>query len=272
MRRTIFVLGATAACCSAQWLNYPDPLTPRTPDGKPNLTAPAPRTSEGKPDLSGVWASEPAPASPNSAFAGETFADLLFISKYALNIFADLKPGEAPMKPGTATLVQERTATQHRDSPTSHCLPGGVPFSTLIAPFKIIQTPIEIVMLLEDNNPPRQIYLDGRPLPKDPEPSWMGYSSGKWDGDTLVVDTIGFQDRSWIDSVGHPRSEGMRVTERFHRRDFGHMDLEVTFNDPKYYTRPFTVKAPIRLLPDSDVLESICAEGEKDRVHLDSRQ
>ena len=176
------------------------------------------------------------------------------------------------MKPGTATLVQERTATQHRDSPTSHCLPGGVPFSTLIAPFKIIQTPIEIVMLLEDNNPPRQIYLDGRPLPKDPEPSWMGYSSGKWDGDTLVVDTIGFQDRSWIDSVGHPRSEGMRVTERFHRRDFGHMDLEVTFNDPKYYTRPFTVKAPIRLLPDSDVLESICAEGEKDRVHLDSRQ
>jgi hypothetical protein len=166
-------------------------------------------------------------------------------------------------------LVREHARTQGKDSPTSHCLPGGVPFSSLIAPFKMIQTPFEIVMLLEDNNPPRQIYVDGRLLPKDPEPSWMGYWSGNWDGETLVVDTIGFQERSWIDSVGHPRSESIHIIERFHRRDFGHMDLEVTFNDPVYYTRAFTVKAGLRLLPDMDVLESICAEGEKDRVHLD---
>jgi hypothetical protein len=254
---------------SGQWLNYPDSRIPRTLDGKPNLTAPAPRAAGGKPDLSGVWAAEGASSSVNSSFGGETFADLLFISKYALNIFADFKPAEVPMKPAAAAQVRERTQRQQRDSPTSHCLPGGVPFSSFIAPFKVIQTPIEIVMLLEDNNPPRQIYLDGRPLPKDPEPSWMGYSSGKWDGDTLVVDTIGFQERSWIDSVGHPRSESMHITERFHRRDFGHMDVEVTFEDPVYYTRVFTVKAGLRLLPDTDVLESICAEGEKDRVHLD---
>jgi hypothetical protein len=270
--RIAFAIVLTGLILSAngQWLNYPDPRTPRTPGGKPNLTAPAPRAADGKLDLSGVWAAEGAPASVNSSFGGETFnADLQFISKYALNVFADLKPEEVPMRPAAAALVREHARTQGKDSPTSHCLPGGVPFSSLIAPFKAIQTQVEIVMLLEDNNPPRQIYIDGRPLPKDPEPSWMGYSSGKWDGETLVVETIGFQERSWIDAAGHPRSESMHIIERFHRRDFGHMDLEVTFDDPIYYTRAFTVKAGLRLLPDTDTLESVCAEGEKDRVHLD---
>ena len=263
------VLASLILSADGQWLNYPDPGTPRTPGGKPNLAARAPRAADGKPDLSGVWAAEGARASVNSSFAGETFADLQFISKYALNIFVDLKPEEVPTKPAAAALVRERGLRQGKDSPTSHCLPGGVPFSSLIAPFKMIQTPVEIVMLLEDNNPPRQIYLDLRPLPKDPEPSWMGYSTGHWDGDTLVVDTIGFQERSWIDSAGHPRSESMRITERFHRRDFGHMDLQVTFDDPVYYTRVFSITAALRLLPDTDVLEAICAENEKDRVHLD---
>src|SRR5262249_7424985 len=148
-----------------QWLNYRDASIPRTADGKPNLTAPAPRTPGGKPDLTGVWSPEGAASSVNSSFGGETFAALLFISKYSLNIFADLKPEEIPIKPAGAAQVRERSKRQQVDSPTSHCLPGGVPFSNLIAPFKMIQTPVEIVMLLEDNNPPRQIYLDGRPLP-----------------------------------------------------------------------------------------------------------
>lgn len=133
--------------------------------------------------------------------------------------------------------------------------------------FKIIRAPQEILILTELNSPPRQIYTDGRPLPKDPEPSWMGYSIGKWDGDTLVVDTIGLNDRGWLDGFGHPRSEQMHITERYRRRDFGHMDVEFNFDDPKYYTRPFTVKAPSRLIPDSDLIEYVC-ENEKDRTHL----
>jgi hypothetical protein len=144
-----------------------------------------------------------------------------------------------------------------------------VPFSTLIAPFKIVQTPELIVMLLEDNNPPRQIHTDGRTRPADPWPSWMGYSTGTWQGDTLVAETTGFNERSWLDAFGHPRSESMRIVERFRRRDVGHLDVEITIDDPKMYTRAFSVKVPYRLLPDTDVLESVCAENEKDRAHLD---
>jgi hypothetical protein len=128
-----------------------------------------------------------------------------------------------------------------------------------------------VALLLEDNNPPRQIHLDGRALPADPWPSWMGYSVGRWDGDTLAAETTGFNDRPWLDALGHPRSEAMRIVERFHRRDFGHMDLELTIDDAKMYTRSFTVKIGYRLLPDTDVLESICAENEKDRSHLDHK-
>src|SRR5262249_46924218 len=127
------------------------------------------------------------------------------------------------------------------------------------------------VMLLEDNNPPRQLHTDGRKHPADLWPSWMGYSTGNWQGDTLVVETIGFNDRSWLDALGHPRSESMRITERFRRRDFGHMDVEITIDDPKMYSMAFSVRVPYRLLPDTDVLESVCAENEKDRLHLDGR-
>ena len=123
-------------------------------------------------------------------------------------------------------------------------------------------------MLSESADPPRQIHTDGRPLPTDPDPTWMGYSVGHWEGDTLVVETNGLNDRAWLDAFGHPRSESMRITERYRRRDFGHMDLEITFNDPKYYTRPFTMKTGLRFMPDSDLLEYVCAENEKDRIHL----
>jgi hypothetical protein len=274
LKALIVVLFAGAACADAQWLNEPDKGIPRTRDGKPNLSAPAPRASNGKPDLSGVWeaqASEPGEVrrvlrDPNLV---DPAIDLQTASKYFMNILADFKPEQEPIRPEGAAVLRRRMQTLGTESPTSHCLPGGVPFSTLITPFKMIQTPVEIVVLPEDNNPPRQIYTDGRKLPTDPAPSWMGYSVGKWQGDTLVVDTIGVTDRSWLDALGHPRSESMHIVERFRRTDFGHMEIEMTFDDSKMYTRPFTVKVPLRLMPDTDILESVCAENEKDRPHLD---
>jgi hypothetical protein len=271
---TVVLVAVMTAPLVAQWLNHPDSKIPRAKDGTPRLSAPAPRATNGRPDLSGVWAAEPSAG----AFARQASidpsadpigADLQFISKYALNILSDVKPEDAPMRPEAAALFRQRGASQGRDIPTSHCLPGGVPFSTLIAPFKIVQTPELIVMLLEDNNPPRQIHTDGRTRPADPWPSWMGYSTGTWQGDTLVAETTGFNERSWLDAFGHPRSESMRIVERFRRRDVGHLDVEITIDDPKMYTRAFSVKVPYRLLPDTDVLESVCAENEKDRAHLD---
>ncbi|MBZ5631616.1 MAG: hypothetical protein LAO55_00690 [Acidobacteriia bacterium] len=135
-------------------------------------------------------------------------------------------------------------------------------------PTKIVQTPGLIVMLLEGDGTSRQVYTDGRKFPGDPQPLWMGYSVGRWEGDTLVVETRGINDKTWLDALGHPHSEDMRVTERFHRRDFGHMDVQITIDDPKTYTKPFSVKVTHRLLPDTDILEWYCAENEKDRKHL----
>src|SRR5712691_8241230 len=187
-RIAAIVLAAMGTPVAAQWLQYREPTTPRTKDGRPNLSAPAPRAPNGKPDLSGVWAAEPSEELRRSRGPDDPLgAELQFISKYALNILGDFKPEEQPLRPETAALVRQRTETSGRDIPTAHCLPGGVPFSSLIAPFKIIQTPKLIAMLLEDNNPPRQIHTDGRTHPKDPWPSWMGYSVGAWDGDTLTV-------------------------------------------------------------------------------------
>jgi hypothetical protein len=140
--------------------------------------------------------------------------------------------------------------------------------STFVYAFKLVQAPQEIVMLTGTGDPPRQIYIDGRKSPKDPDPSWMGYSTARWEGDVLVVETTGFNEKAYLDGSGHPRSESMLITERFHRRDLGHMDLEMTFEDPKYYTRPFSLKTTLNLLPDTDVLEFVCAENERDRAHI----
>lgn len=273
MKYTTLALGMViaAATANAQWLSYPDSRTPRTKDGKPNLTAPAPRTN-GKPDLSGVWELDETPMSelkralPPDFF--ELQVDVPGASKYVLNLLWDFKPEDDPSRPETKALLQQRGQNGGKDLPTSRCLPGSVPFSLMILPFKIVQTPQQMVMLFEHYDPARQIYTDGRPLPQDPNPSWMGYASGRWQGDTLVIESAGFNDKTWLDAFGHPRSESARMTERYHRRDFGHMDVEVTVNDPKYYTRAFTVKLPFHLIPNSDVLEAVCAENEKDRVHL----
>ena len=270
MRQFLAVAAALAGCAclgDAQWLNQRDPTIPRTKDGKPNLSSPAPKLN-GKPDLSGVWQAERTPSSEYARVLGPNFekvqVDSQDITKYMINIFWDVKPQDQPLRPETAAILKEHGLV----SPGLDCLPLGVPVSTFVFSFKLVQAPQEIVMLTGTGDPPRQIYLDGRKLPKAPDPTWMGYSVGKWEGDTMVVETAGFNDRSYLDALGHPRSESMQLTERFRRRDFGHIDLEMTLTDPKYYTRPFTIKTVLNLLPDTDVLENVCNENEKDRVHI----
>jgi len=267
----LLVLFAFLSGANAQWLNYPTPGTPRTRDGKPNLAAPAPHSSDGKPDLSGVWRTELVP--PGESLVGEESYyvvpgdDPRTFHKYFWNILADFKPAEAPIRPEAAELFRKNAASI---SPVASCLPLGIPGADLLAyaPFKIIQTHGVTVVFYEVDNTHRQIYTDGRKLPADPNPSWLGYSVGHWEGDTFVVDSAGFNDKGRLDGFGHPRSEALRLQERFHRRDFGHMDLQVTIDDPKMYLQPIKVKVTELLVPDSDVLESFCNENEKDRAHL----
>ncbi|HXP88135.1 MAG TPA: hypothetical protein VN841_25620 [Bryobacteraceae bacterium] len=270
----LFALLSTGA--RAQWLHYPTPGIPRTRDGKPNLSAPAPRASNGKPDLSGIWQVEPTPFDEMTRLFGpglETLSvpgdDLRTFSKYAISILADFKPEEAPIRFGAAKIAQGRFENFGIENPTTQCLPGGVPFGGLLPfPNKFIQTPGVIVILQEADGAERQIFTDGRKHTAEPQPSWMGYSVGKWEGDALIVDTVGFNDKGWLDAFGHPRSEALRVQERYRRRDFGHLDVQVTLDDPKMYTRPFSIKYTLDLVPNTDIGEYVCAENEKDRPHL----
>ena len=232
----------SAAGASAQWVNEPTPGTPRTPDGKPDLTAPVPRTVDGKPDLSGIW---------NIGGLG-----------YATNITS------VEMLPSAQKVYQARMATYGQDDPAVGCLPEG-PRAALhgLEPFRIVQTP-HVTFFLYESSPVRQIFADGRKLPVDPVPSWMGYSVARWDGDTFVVETIGYNDKTWLDFTGHPHSEALRVNERFRRTDFGHMQLSITYEDPKAYLKPWTIDVNVILLPDTDLLENVCLENEKDRARL----
>ncbi len=266
------VLAAACMGAHAQWLNYPTPGTPRTRDGKPNLTAPARRAADGKPDLSGVWQVEATPAEEMKRLFGDLSADSALgdnssaFSKYLINILLDFKPEDTPLRPEFAELLRQRRG---KETPLLHCLPIGIPTDELLpGPFKIIQTPGLSLMRNEYENTLRQIYTDGRKPPADPEPLWLGYSVGRWEGDALVVDTVGFNDKSWLDGVGHPHSEALHVVERFRRRDFGHLDVQVTIDDPKVYTKPFSIQFTELLLPDSDVTEYFCSENEKDGTHL----
>jgi len=256
---------AALVCIEAQSLKYRDPSIPRTRDGQPNLSAPAPRLN-GKLDLSGVWQAERTPVSEFVRVLGpglpEIQPDLNDITKHVLNVLWDLPPTEWPLRPEAAALTAQRQKSG-QDFPTAYCQPGSVPAAMLILEFKMVQAARQIVVLPGNGDPPRQIYIDGRSLPKDPEPSWMGSSVGRWQGETLVVETTGFKESAWLDGFGHPLSEAMRITERYRRRDFGHMDLELTFDDPKYYTRPFGFKTTLTLLPDTDVLEYVCTENQK---------
>ncbi len=279
MRFPTFSLGiflmVTMVSANAQWLNYPAPRTPLTRDGKPNLSAKAPRAPNGKPDLSGVWQIEPPPPGEierlnpaiTTGVGGADGDDPSTFSKYFINLLVDFKPGEEPLRPEAAALMSKRRETM--DSPSSHCLPHGVPAAELIGfPFKIFQTPDTIAIFYEEKGLFRQIHTDGRKLPANPFPSWMGYSTARWEGDTLVVDTAGFNDKGWMDAGGLPRSEALRVQERFHRRDFGHMDVQATVDDPNVLTTPVTIKFTELLIPNSDILETFCVEGERDRAHM----
>jgi hypothetical protein len=270
----LIALIAAPAFVQAQWLNQRTPGIPRSPDGKPNLSARTPRAADGRPDLSGLWQTDAAPPEMlERLIPGATNgAGEEPLSQYYINILSDFKPEEAPLRPAAAALFLQRSKVFSNESPLSHCLPVGMPLVEMApAPYKIIQVRGLTVMLYERDTTFRQVYTDGRKLPDDPQPSWLGYSAGKWDGDSLVVETAGFNDRGWLDARGHTHSEALHLTERFHRLDFGHMEVQLTIDDPKTYTRPFTIQLKQRLQADSDLLESFCAENEKDSTHVDGK-
>ncbi|HTB16833.1 MAG TPA: hypothetical protein VK708_01905 [Bryobacteraceae bacterium] len=239
---TIVVFTALVLPAAAQWLNYPTPGIPRTPDGKPNLSAPTPRTADGKPDLSGMWRVK-------QATSGETDKAMQAV-----------KP-----LPWAQELSKKRKEDLGRENMSVLCLPFGPRAD--FAPDKIVQTPGLLMMLYTDLTY-RQVFMDGRPLPQDPNPSWMGYSIGHWDGDTLVVESAGYNDRSWLDDDGHPHTEALHVTERFRRPDFGHLELEKTLEDPKALAQKWEIPIKLELDADTEILEYVCAENERDHSHL----
>ena len=250
-------LGVAAADpAAAQWPNYPSQGIPRTTAGRPDLSATAPRTADGKPDLSGIWVSEKDPAGIAGGVEG------IVAPKYMIDITRDLDRADVPLQPWAAALHKERIARQYADNPMLQCLPAGVPrLDAYTHPYKILQTRGLIAILYESMTMFRQIFMDGRELPKDPQPTWLGYSIGTWEGDTLVVHTTGFNDKSWLDGTGHPHSDAMHLVERFRRLDIGHMDIEITIDDPKAYTKPLTYTQRQELLADSELIEYICNEN-----------
>ena len=262
---SVVVLAALSAAAptTAQWLNHPAPGVPRTKEGKVNLSVRTPKAPNGKPDLSGVWQPEPDPKGRPEGVENAIFP------RYFVNLAMDLKPEEIVLGPAADQLFKERLAHEGRDAPEARCVPVGVPgINTFPLPFKIVQMPRLIVMLYEKDTTYRQIFMDGRQLPQDPNPSFMGYSVGRWQGDTLVVESVGFKDGGWLDRMGHPHSEQLHLTERYRRRDLGHLSIEMTINDPGTYEKPFTYTQPAALLPDTDLLEYYCTENEKDVQHF----
>ena len=278
-QRLLLVFAVFPAGATAQWLNFPTPGTPRTRDGRPNLAAPAPRALDGKPDLSGVWRHEITPLAELKRLYGDSFGaagnvevpgmEAAANHKYSRNILIDFKPGESPMRPEAVEIMRQRAANSN---PAEVCALGqfGIPLAGLLAEVvKIVQSPRMSVIFYEIDNLHRQDYTDGSALPKEFDyPAFLGYSVGHWERDVFVVETAGFNGKTRLDLMGHPQSDAMRITERFRRRDFGHLDVEMTFDDPKMYTKPFTIKVPHDLLAYSDIFEMFCNENEKDRAHL----
>ena len=265
---------ATVPAVFAQWPSYPTPGVPKTADGKPNLTGPAPKTADGKPDLTGIWQNNRTVggtvAARSSATPPSTNEDLLTIARRSpfWNLGSQLKDG-LPFQPWAAELHNQRVANNSKDNPDAHCLPMGLmQFHYHGEPRKMIQTPQLIVILYEANAGIRQIFTDGRPLPKDADPWWYGYSTGHWEGDTLVVETAGFRDLGWLDVEGSPLTESGKMTERLRRVNYGNMEIEITVDDPKAYTKPWTVKVNHRIMLDTDLIEFVCQENEKDAQHM----
>ena len=278
-----FVLFAFAASAGhAQWLNYREPGVPRTRDGKANMTAPAPHAPDGKPDLSGVWMHETTTVAEMKRLYGSRIDEAIKVDvpgmeigtqhKYFINILLDFPNAESLMRP---EAVEQMRRNQTQNPLADACTPGfsmGFPLADMVSePIKIVQAPRLTMILYEAGNFYRQIHTDGRVLPKEFDlPSFNGFSAGHWEGDTLIVETGGFNNKTWLDGMRHPHSEALRVVERYRRRDFGHLDYEIRFEDPKMYTMPFSVKIPHELVPDSDIFENYC-ENEKDSTHLPKR-
>ena len=249
--RVVFAV-LLATVVDAQWLNHPSPGIPRLPDGKPNLSAPAPRTADGRPDLSGIWAAECAIYGRDGCFTRSLFFDLA----------KDLPAADVQMTPWAQALQAQREARNHVDDPYGYCLPPGTPRINFGGgPFKILHTSHVTAFLYETlaGMTFRQVFTDGRSLPRVNEPTWLGYSVGRWDGDVFVVETAAFRDGGWLDTrKARPHSDALRVTERFRRTDFGHMQLTITIDDTKAFVKPWTVQAPLTLMPDTDLVEAFC--------------
>jgi hypothetical protein len=273
---SLAIVAGLAPSLAAQWPPYATPGVPKTPDGKPDLAAPAPRTADGKPDLSGVWirgdgrlgpAGGGTLAGPAPAFSSgppeTTFRD----------VGANVKEG-LPLQPWAADLVKARRATNSRDNPDAHCLPMGLmQFHNHGQPRKMIQTPGVTVIAYEANYGLRFIFTDGRALPGSAaQPWWYGYSVGRWEGDVLVVETTGFKDEGWLDIIGNPMTDAAKVTERFRRPTFGTLEIDVTIDDSRAYTKPWTVRVNQRLVLDSELIEFICLENQKFDAFLKGQQ
>jgi hypothetical protein len=270
LNKALAVIVALAAMPAlAQWAPYPAGI-PKTAEGKPDLTAPTPRTADGKPDFSGVWDAArmnrggrggtqaqgpPAPPPPPPPSDGPPLATFG-------NIAAGMKDGVAPLQPWAAELLAKRKGDNSKDNPDAHCLPMGLmQFHLHPQPRKIIQTPKELVIIYEANFGLRQIYLDGRSLPgSDVEPWWFGYSVGHWEGDDLVVETTGYRDDVWLDVQGTPMTSAARTIERFRRPNYGTMQIDVTIDDPKVFTKAFTVRVNYRIEPNNELIEFICQD------------
>ena len=250
---------------AAQWIRHSPPNLPRRADGSVDLTAPTPRTPDGKPDFSGIWTSDEVdprrpnvPPNPHDATT----------SRRMINLGVEL-PGGLPYQPWLAALVKERWSKNAKDDPHVRCLPDnfirayGTPHL-----LKFVQTPALLLVLNEWNAGYRQIFLDGRPLPDDPNPSWMGYSTARWSGDTLIVDSNGLRDDSWIDWQGSVVGEAAKIREEFRRVDFGHMEIKLTVDDPKHYTKPFTVTIKERLIAEAELIDEICLENARSLQHM----
>jgi len=257
---------AAGLSVEAQWLHQPTAGAPRTRDGKVNMIGPVPRL-DGKPDLSGIWQVPGDARAPGGLFGiGESLN-----SKYFRDVLADFPADQRPLTAEGADRLR-RNGQPGVFNPVLNCLPDGVPHGDLLPePFKILHSRGVILMLYEVETTFRQIFTDGRALPKDPSPSWQGYSVGHWQGDTLVIDTIGFNDQSWLDARGTPRSTEMRTEERIRRRDYGHLELAITLTDPRTFTKPITFSVVAELMPDTDLLEHYCLENERDDRRMPGR-
>jgi len=260
--RICLAVAMSCFAASGQWLDYPTPGIPRLPSGKVNLNAPPPKAADSKPDLTGLWQRARGANRPVQRTGGAGLA-------MGPNLADFMRPGEEipALLPPYDALHKARMANFMADRPSSRCLPHSIPDQMLIGvPLKIVQNPGITFILYEEFARFRQIFTDGRPAAPVLNPAWLGYSIGHWDGDWFVVDTRGFNDKSWLDDSGRPHSEALHTIERFRRRDFGHMDVEITIDDPEVYAKPWSFPMQFEFLADTDMIEDVC-DNEKDDAH-----